>query len=553
MALVRIAATRAAFDTWANRLGWAQEAAGVRANPKTSARAVWQDGAIYVRVSDDKPALAATIPILLEREFGGKATTPAMVPEEVSELLGELEAIVTAGAPPSAPASAPPGDSPPAPEVGEAAGADAKAAVAAADVGSQIGGAVEGAAEKAREALDAAKARHRQASAAGSKAETAASEEEREAIRRLREMGLDVGESAAPQSGFIVSVSIVTKTRLTRVIDRTSYTRKYFRRLGDRADIIENARRRARRHIDGEGGTPFMGTKLVPANRLPILLKKLHELRDEFHHEIDTEIGGHLDEINEEIEAAVRKHAKREPTTDDLLPPDVRTMFEYRIEIARMAIPRVSDLQDVDVDLDTAREAIDNVLRTSREVTEKAVLRRFAVAYKSLSQAWESVSQKGYLNGQTKAYLRDVVSEMTGTDTTRNPVVRAELEKLRAYVEFVLEAAEARELNKAQPALAKAVGRVVAVHNATAPMTGADELTAPPVGSVRDGLKAITEQIQRDMESNEERYGLSVEPPANSAGGKVNIRAMRHDGSPESARKAWLAYAQQFERLVVKG
>lgn len=551
MAFVRVSAARDAFEKWVTRLGWAKEAEGVRVNKKNGARAMWHEGAVYVRVADDKPTLATNTAVVMEREFGGKATTPETIPPEVGRLLGEAQA---APAPEPTPADDDPLGGKPLdvePEdAGTAAGADAKAAVTAVGVGAEIGGAVERAAEEARDVIDAAKAKRRAAAESAAGAASEASEAEGEAVRRLRDMGLDVSENAAPTGGFIVGVSIVAKTRLTRVIDRDEHTRKFFKRLGSSEDVLDNARRRARRLIEGEGGTPFMGTKLVPAPRLPILLKELHRLRDEFYNEVEHDIGGKRDEINERIEKAVRKHEGRAATNDDLIPKDVRGMFDYRIEVARMAIPRSQELQDLDVDLDTARQAIDNVLRTSREVSERAILRRFGPAYKSLSQAWEAVSKGRPLNPKSRDYLKEVVKEIEAADTTKNPVVRAELEKLRAYAEFVLDTAAAGELKKAQAALAKAVGRVTQVHNATAPLTGAGEVQAPAVGSVEDGLKAITQQIKRDMKANEERYGLSVEPDSKD---KVNIRKVRNDGSAESARQAWLAYAEQFERLVVKG
>jgi hypothetical protein len=355
----------------------------------------------------------------------------------------------------------------------------------------------------------------------------------------------------------MVDVSIVATAPLSRVVERTSHHRKFFKKLGDKEGIIENARRRARRLIDGEGGTPFMGSKIIPIARLNSVLKKLAEQDATFYTELEEEIGAKRDEINAEVAKAIREQENREPSSDDLLPEDVSGMFDYRVQIARMVIPRVQDLQEADVEFTVAQKAIENVLKTAQETTEKSILRRFAPAYKALSTAWEIAAKGKPLPGKTKGALQSVATEIDEADTAKNPTVRAELEKFKAYVEFVVEAAKAADLKAAQARLQTTVKRVVALNNATAPVTGALEITAPVMSAPEDGLKAITDQVRRDMEANEKRFGISAEPTdaekrKKTSDAKVRIKDVPSDGSPESVRKAWLAYAQQFERMVVK-
>lgn len=395
-------------------------------------------------------------------------------------------------------------------------------------------------------------------------AEQVAAEQAREA---LKAQGIDVNDDANITKGWVLDVSIVSKIRIYRTVERAGQDKTVRQRLPDRELAWVDQQRSAIKNIvAAEGGTEILpGIRVVPDEKVPVVMKRLNEAFAKFEEDFHTRIVERRDEINQELQESHEAECKKkgiacEPLgPEDLLPPDLDGMFVMKKVVMRMEVPSVADMTRLKVERDEARKAYGDVTALTRETMERSLLKRFADAYDKLGRALdamedakEKAAKSGKaspgLNPRTRSSIQATLDQIDKADTARSPVVRAEMEKFRAYLAFVLKVSDGDDATAGQEAAAT-VKRVVAISNAAAPLTGGKAVAVPDVKSMGDAANQMVEAMERDMEGNARRYGVAVEP---EKADKENIKQVKRDGSVRAIAKGLKAVADQYTRLSGK-
>lgn len=379
--------------------------------------------------------------------------------------------------------------------------------------------------------------------------EQAVAQEVRDALRRE---GIDVNPNANITRGYAIGVSIVANVQMWKTISHGPFHSKKRSRLPQgKMGWVDGQRAKMKDIINAVGATEIMpGVRVVPVEKVPLVVKKLNEGFEAFKAGLKVEVADQRDQLNRQMAEEIRKEEQREPEPDDMIPEDVMGMFTMKKVLMEISVPTVADLEKVKVERDEARKAVGDVLAVTRDAMERSLLKRFAEAYDKMAKAMEAVDDGKPLHGTTVRAIKNALAQIETADVARAPLVRAEMEKYKAYLAFVVKMSETDDDSARTAELAKTVKRVVAVSNAASPMSGGKRVPVPAVKSLKDGITALTENVERDMEANARRFGVSVEPEAGDD--KENIKKVKRDGSVKSAAKALKAMGGQYARMAGK-